>query len=65
MDPVVDNARASKCLGCADTVLSTSSHTCGGNRIPTKELGWYCTCPQPECRRRQQGIWPAADKRTR
>ncbi|MBM0275075.1 hypothetical protein [Micromonospora tarensis] len=39
-------------------ILATSTHTCGGDRIPSDELGWYCVCPEPECQRRQNGIWP-------
>ncbi|MGW5556830.1 hypothetical protein ACWER9_06360 [Micromonospora sp. NPDC003944] len=40
------------------TRILSPEHTCGGDRIPSDELGWYCDCPDPECRRRQQGIWP-------
>ncbi|RKN20873.1 hypothetical protein D7147_08610 [Micromonospora musae] len=37
------------------------SHGCGGDRIPSAELGWRCVCPEPECRRRQAGDWSGAD----
>ncbi|MET8039520.1 hypothetical protein ABZU25_01495 [Micromonospora sp. NPDC005215] len=45
-----------------DTILATVEHKCGGDQIPTEELGWYCTCDQPECRRRQQGMWAPGTK---
>lgn len=47
---------ASRCLGCVERVLP-GPHDCGGSRIPTDELGWWCDCPNPECRRRQAGDW--------
>lgn len=59
----LDTAVASRCLGCAPTILDVG-HLCGGNRIPTAELGWWCDCPEPECRRRQAGEWPKNERRS-
>lgn len=54
--PVTGPAR---CMGCADSILDLP-HQCGGDRIP-RELGWWCDCPEEECRRRQAGEWPSGD----
>ncbi|MFF0257018.1 hypothetical protein ACFYPW_31570 [Micromonospora zamorensis] len=43
----------SRCMGCAS--WKPSQHDCGGNKILTQGLGWWCDCPEPECRQRQQG----------
>ncbi|GAB3942819.1 hypothetical protein GCM10027614_30540 [Micromonospora vulcania] len=45
-------------MGCADSILPLP-HDCGGDKIPAQGLGWWCDCPKPMCRERQQGIWPA------
>lgn len=57
---------ASRCMGCASWM--ERDHDCGGDKIPAQGMGWHCDCPQDECRRRQQGTWPAkpaATKRAR
>ncbi|MGC4805569.1 hypothetical protein [Micromonospora sp. DT233] len=55
MDPVTFTG-PSRCLGCVTPILPLP-HLCRGNKIPTDELGWWCDCPEPECRRRQAGDW--------
>ncbi|MCX5066878.1 hypothetical protein OOJ91_13585 [Micromonospora lupini] len=49
----------SRCLGCMPRILAESKHDCVGDRILAENLGWWCDCAEPECRRRQAGEWPA------
>ncbi|MEU7588874.1 hypothetical protein AB0A95_21575 [Micromonospora sp. NPDC049230] len=36
-----------------------SKHSCVGDKIHDAGALWWCYCREPECRRRQAGIWPA------